>query len=124
MRDMKNIKVLIAGITNPVVSNTIKEQFEQNDCKVNIIGQLDNIEISVMLDRPDLVCIYFHTFTHNAIDVAKSLNNKFGIPTLFLIESDSFRQAVDICEDLNTLGCLKIPTSQEQIDDVVLMFRK
>jgi len=119
---LKGIKVLIAGITNPIVSNTIKQQFEQNDCKVNIIGQLDNIEISVMLDRPDLVCIYFHTFTHNAIDVAKSLNNKFGIPTLFLIESDSFRQAVEICE-LNTLGCLNIPTTQEQINDVMNGFR-
>jgi len=26
---MKKIKVLIAGITNPIVSNTIKEQFEK-----------------------------------------------------------------------------------------------
>ena len=71
-----------------------------------------------MLDKPNFVCIYFHTFTHNAIEVSKQLNNKFSIPTLFLVDSDSFKKAIEISE-LNTIGCLNIPTSQDQLDDII-----
>ena len=50
---MKDIKVLVAGITNPILSNKIKEQFEQNDCKVNIIGELIWLHLFILRTLKD-----------------------------------------------------------------------
>lgn len=119
---MKDLKILIAGCTNPIISNDIKKQLQSIDCRVNIIGDLDNIMVSVALDKPDIICIHFHAFTHNALDISKELNDRYGLATIFLVDNDSFREAVEIC-DFNIIGCLNIPFAQQELIDIVNFYK-
>lgn len=119
---MKELKVLIAGCSNPTISSEIQKHLENINCKVNTIGDLNNIMVSVALDRPDIICIHFHTFTHNALDISKELNDKYSIPSVFLVDSDSFKEAIEI-SDLNIIGCLNIPVSQTELIDIIQSYQ-
>jgi DNA-binding NtrC family response regulator len=119
---LKDVKVLIAGCSNPIISSNIQRALKDINCKVNIIGDLKNILVSVALDKPDIVCIHFHPFTHNALEISKELNNKYEIPSIFFIDSDSFRDAVEIC-DFNILGCLNIPFIEKELIDIIKTYK-
>lgn len=119
---MKKLKILIAGCNNHILASNIQKQLEDIDCKVNIIGELNNIMVSVALDKPDIVSIHFHEFTHNALEISKQLNDTYNIPTIFLVNSDSFKEAVDLSE-LNVIACLTVPVDEEELTEIVEQYK-
>ncbi len=112
---MSKTKVLIAGSNSPILAMDLQNQLEMFDCKVNVIGELNNLMVSVSLDKPDVVFIHFHEFTHNAIDLSRQINERFSIPTIFMVNLDSFKDVVESIEDQNILGCLDIPINSKQL---------
>lgn len=112
---MSKTKVLIAGCNTPILAMELQNQLEEFDCKVNVIGELNNLLISIALDRPDVVFIHFHEFTHNAINLSKEINERFNIPTIFMASLDSFKNVIEEIKDQNIIGCIDIPINSKQL---------
>lgn len=116
---MLKTKVLLAGCSNPVIATDVQTKLQNLAYKINVIGELNNLFISVALDKPSVVLIHFHEFTHNAIQIAKELYEKHGVESILLVSSNSFKEAVDIAKNDNLKGCLKIPFSKEELKAVL-----
>lgn len=112
---MYKTKVLLASCSNPILATDIQSKLESLECKVNVIGELSNLVVSVMLDKPSVVCIHFHEFTHNALEVSKELFDRFGISTIFLVSNKAFKEAIDISNSDNVVDTLLIPFSSSKM---------
>lgn len=116
---MNKTKVLLAGCSNPIVATDIQAKLETLECKVNVIGNLDNLMVSVALDKPSVVCIHFHEFTHNALEISKELFDRFGIFSIVLVSSEAFKEAVSISNSKNIVDTLLIPFSSSELKRVL-----
>lgn len=112
---MSKTKVLIAGCSSPIIAMDLQNHLEEFSCKVNVIGELKNLIISVSLDKPDAVCIHFHEFTHDAIDLSRQIYERFQIPTIFMVNKDSFKDVIEGMQSDYIIGCLDIPSNQKQV---------
>ena len=120
---MNQIKILIAGCNSLILSTKIKEKIESLDnCEVNTIGSLDNLSVSVALDKPNAVILHFHVFTHNALEVSQELYDNYGVPSIFMIDSESFREPVELIESPHVLGCFTTQFSIEEIQEIIQQF--
>ena len=117
---MNQIKILIAGCNGHIFSTTIQEDLEAlGNYKINTIGSLDNLSVSMALDKPNVILIHFHVFTHNAIDISQKLYNKYGVSSIFMIDSNVFREPVELIESTHILGCVSIKSSTQEIHNII-----
>ena len=119
---MNKIKILIAGSNSHILSTKIKEDIESilSNCKVNTIGSLDNLSISMALDKPNAVILHFHLFTHNALEVSQELYDNYGVPSIVMVDSESFRKAVELIESPHVLGCISRQYSIQEIQNILI----
>ena len=117
---MNQIKILIAGCNSHILSTTIKEDIESlGKYTVNSIGSLDNLSVSMALDKPNVVILHFHVFTHNALEVSQELYDNYDVPSILMIDSESFREPVELIESPHVLGCITTQFSIEEIQEIL-----
>lgn len=117
---MNQIKILIAGCTSHILSTKLKEDIESlMNYKVNTIGSLDNLSISMALDKPNAVILHFHVFTHNVLEVSQKLYDNYGVPSIIMVDSEAFREPVELIDSPHVLGCITTQFSIEEIQNIL-----
>lgn len=117
---MNQIKILIAGCNSHILSTKIKEDIESlGNYKVNTIGSLDNLSISMALDKPNVVLIHFHVFTHNALEISQEIYDNYGVPSIFMVDSEAFREPVELMESAHILGCITSKFPIQEIQNIL-----